>query len=838
MLIRSLFVKRLDHFSTSLCVLLVTLFFSLSLSLSVRAVADAPSDKIVETRVQNILKTMTLEQKVGQMVQGEIKQVSPDDVSRYFLGSVLNGGGSFPYQNKQATAKDWLKLADDYYNASIDKSKGGAGIPIFWGTDAVHGHNNIIGATLFPHNIGLGAANAPELIKKIGAITAREVTATGVEWVFAPTVAVVKDNRWGRAYEGYSSDRKIIEAYAGQMVEGLQGESGQLFNNDAKVIATAKHFVGDGGTFRGIDQGDTIMGLDALLKEHGQGYARAIEAGVQTIMASFNSWNGLKIHGDKFLLTDILKDQMGFDGVVVSDWNGVGQVKGCNNKSCPKAINAGIDIVMVPDVWREFLRNTIAQVKDGQIPMARIDDAVSRILRVKIRAGLFEKGAPSSRQGAGDTNLIGTNAHREVAREAVRKSLVLFKNNGDTLPIKPNQHVLITGDGANNIGKQSGGWTISWQGTDNINKDFPGATSIYAGLKQAIESIGGSVELSSDGTWMKRPDVAVAIFGEDPYAEGQGDIHALLYRNGSTADLDLIRSIRSEDIPVVSVVLTGRPLWMNAEINSSNAFVVAWLPGSEGAGVADVLVAKRDGKPNYDFTGRLSFDWPKRETNLIDGRLAVDEYLFGIGGGLSYGDKEVLTATLNEEASLSDKLAANVIFRGSTRSPWKAFVGDVSDWHRAVESGEASTAYGALTVETIDGIVQEDSRQLRWLGGYESQFYWQGEAPVNLSDLVKENGALMVNFRVDKHPEGSVNQRMDCGWPCSGIIDMTEFFRSIPEGQWSRVGISLACFAKIGVELSSVTSPLVLSSKDPFEITLNDVRIIADAPKGVLLPCD
>ena len=817
---------------------LVTLLMALGFCMAQLVSADVAFNQGVEAQVASLLKDMTLEQKVGQMVQGEIKTVTPADLTKYHLGSILNGGGSFPNEQKNSTMRDWLDLSDQYYLASLDKSQGGAGIPVVWGTDAVHGHNNVIGATLFPHNIGLGAANDADLMKRIGEITAREVSVTGIDWVFAPTVAVVKDNRWGRTYEGYSSEMPIIKAYAGEIVRGLQGEPGELRTNQQRVIATAKHFIGDGATYRGIDQGDTIMSLEELLKEHGAGYYESIDADVQTVMASFNSWNGLKLHGHKFLLTDVLKGQMGFDGFVVSDWNGIGQIDGCTNQRCYQAINAGIDMVMAPQDWKVFLQDTISKVKSGDIPMSRIDDAVTRILRVKLRAGLFEKGLPSSREVAGNAALIGAKAHRDVAREAVRKSLVLLKNSDNILPLRGSQHVLIAGDGADNIGKQNGGWTITWQGTENKNSDFPGASSIYDGLHQAITNNGGSTELNTEGQWAKKPDLAVVVFGEEPYAEGQGDIHLLTYRDGQTKDLELIQSLKKQGIPVVSVFLTGRPLWMNAEINSSDAFVVAWLPGSEGSGIADVLVADADNKIRYDFTGRLSYDWPNKEVNTLDANLAVDDLLLNLGQGLSYGEAPILAELLNENSSTQSNVEANIIFSGSNRDPWRAYVGDSSDWHKIVSGQSMATPYGALTVTTVDGIVQEDSRMLNWTGGYESQFYWQAQAPSDLSQLAVNGGALMMTFKVDKHPEGTVTQRMDCGWPCSGSIQMTDFFNSVPEGQWSTVGISLDCFSKVGVDLKKVTSPLVLVSKDPFGITFNDVRVVPNAPEKSLIKCD
>ena len=807
-------------------------------AIAVVAMAKPDVNADVEPRVKSILASMTLEQKVGQMVQGEIKSVTPADVTQYHLGSILNGGGSFPNNNKNAEVSEWLALADAYYNASLDTSEGGAGIPIIWGTDAVHGHNNVVGATLFPHNIGLGAANDPALMHKIGEITAREVAVTGIDWLFAPTVAVVKDNRWGRTYEGYSSESPIVRAFAGEIVTGIQGVPGEMRTNEQRVIGTAKHFIGDGGTFRGVDQGDTVLDLDTLLEEHGQGYITALEADVQTVMASFNSWNGLKIHGHKQLLTDVLKDQMGFDGFVISDWDGVGQVAGCNNETCPQAINAGMDMVMAPNDWKQFLANTLAQVRSGEIPMARIDDAVSRILRVKLRAGLFEKGAPSTREVAGNTALLGSSEHRAVAREAVRKSLILLKNNQNLLPLTSGQHILVTGDGADSIGKQNGGWTITWQGTENKNSDFPGATSIYAGLAQAMTAIGGSTELSTDHSWTKKPDVAVVVFGEEPYAEGQGDTDSLRYRDGLTTDLALLKKLNAKNIPVVAVFLTGRPLWVNAEINSSDAFVVAWLPGTEGGGIADVLVADKNNQPRYDFTGRLSFDWPNAELNVEDNTLAVTDLLVKRGEGMSYGEASIVSASLNEVPLATSAITEQVIFSGSARGPWSAFVGDSSNWSMPVSGSVTESAFGALSVRTVDGNVQEDSRAVEWTGGHMSQFYFQSEVPVNLSELAAQDGALSMTFKIDKRPEGQVTQRMDCGYPCSGGLDLTRLFSVLQEGQWVTAAVKLSCFEKSGVNLSRVNSPLLISSAEPFAMTILDVRLTTDVPENTIISCN
>jgi beta-glucosidase len=421
------------------------------------------------------------------------------------------------------------------------------------------------------------------------------------------------------------------------MVIGMQGSATELRSSDEKILATAKHFIGDGGTFRGTDRGDTRLGLDDLLAIHGQGYAAAIDAGVQTIMASYNSWNGGKVHGNEFLLTDVLKGQMGFDGFVVSDWDAVEEVRGCRLTSCAKAINAGVDMIMVPRKWQAMLDNTLGDVQQGKIPMARIDDAVRRILRVKLRAGMFEKASPAKRASR-MKHLIGHPEHRAIAREAVRKSLVLLKNEGDILPLSADQHILVAGNGADNITKQSGGWTLTWQGRENANSDFPGATSIFEGIQQAAQAAGGRSILSVDGSFDHTPDIAIVVFGEDPYAEGEGDVPTLEYQADTKADLALIRKLKSSGVPVVSVFLSGRPLCVNNEIEASDAFVAAWLPGSEGAGVADVLLRDAEGQVAYEFAGRLPFAWPDRHLNPAGDDLPVLSSLFPTGFGLNYNE--------------------------------------------------------------------------------------------------------------------------------------------------------------------------------------------------------
>jgi beta-glucosidase len=607
-------------------------------------------DPAIEARIAEVMHRMTLQQKVAQMVQADIRSVTPEDVKTYRLGSILNGGGAFPHDDKHAAIADWLSLADRFYDASMDTSSGAPAIPVLWGTDALHGHNNVFGATLFPHNIALGAAHDSDLIERIGAATAQEVAATGIDWTFAPTVAVVRDARWGRSYEGYSDRPQIVSAYARRMVEGLQGRVGPQFLDSNHILAAAKHFIGDGGTESGIDRGDDEASEQDMLNIHAQGYIAALQAGVQTVMASYSSWNGIKMHGQHYLLTEILKTRLGFDGFVVSDWDGIDEVQSCAKDRCAQAINAGVDLFMVPVEWKSFMDNTIAQVRAGDVPISRIDDAVSRILRVKMRDGLFERGRPSSRPLARQPGLIGAPEHRELARQAVRESLVLLKNEHGLLPLKRKLRVLLAGDGADNIGKQAGGWTLTWQGTGNSNADFPGATSIYAGIRAVVESSGGSAELRADGSYRTRPDVAIVVFGEDPYAEWHGDIRTIDYRPADTrseidvlrpapeapapggwreprapdligeasaaaraqnGDLDLLQWLHAKHIPVVAVFLSGRPRGVTAELNAADAFVAAWLPGSEGEGIADVLFRKTDGSVNFDFTGTLSFAWPR-----------------------------------------------------------------------------------------------------------------------------------------------------------------------------------------------------------------------------------
>src|ERR1700676_4977414 len=557
-------------------------------------------DATIEKRITGMLSQMSIEEKIGQVIQPEWKTIKPEEVTQYHIGSIENGGGAVPGGNKHATVKDWVDLIEPYYQASVVPGEK-VTIPLIWASDAVHGHNNVYGATLFPHNIGLGAPNDPELLHRIGEVTPAEVASTGIDWTFAPTIAVARDDRWGRTYESYSEDPRIVSQYAVAMVSGIQG-SGKTFLDRDHVISTAKHFLGDGSTDGGRDQGDSTVSETDLARLHGVAYIAAINTGTQSVMASYNSWHGVKMHANKALLTDVLKGRMGFDGFIMGDWLAHGQIPGCTNSDCSIAFNAGLDIFNEPQDWKLLHANLVRDVKSGVISQARLDDAVRRILRVKLRMGVFDEPSPAHRTGT--FKPIGTQQHRAIAREAVRKSLVLLKNNS-VLPIRPNATVLVAGEGANNIAMQSGGWTLSWQGADNGPNDFPGATSIYEGLKAQIDAAGGQALFSPDGTWAQKADVAIVVFGETPYAEFMGDQRDVALHHDYVESLDLIKKIKAQGIPVVAVMLSGRALYVNPQINEADAFVVAWLPGSEGEGVADVLTGK------YDFTARLSFSWPK-----------------------------------------------------------------------------------------------------------------------------------------------------------------------------------------------------------------------------------
>jgi beta-glucosidase len=806
--------------------------------------SSVKKDPALEARIDELLAQMTVEEKVGQMIQPEIKQVTPEDVKKYHLGSVLNGGGTTPHNNKYAKLTDWVELADSYYHASVDKSNGRAGIPIMWGTDAVHGLGNVIGATLFPHNIALGATHNPELLRKIGEVTAREMAATGVDWNFSPTVAVARDDRWGRAYEAWSEDPEVVAAYAAPMVEGLQGVGGSdNFLTEHHVIATTKHYIGDGGTLNGIDRGETQGDEQVLRDIHGPGYFTAIEAGVQVVMASFTSWQGTRMHGHQYLLTDVLKNQLGFDGLVVGDWSGHGFIPGCTALNCPDTINAGLDIYMAPEPeWKELFYNTVEQVNTGVIPMERVDDAVRRILRVKMRAGLFEKGAPSTRALAGRTDILGAPAHREVARQAVRESLVMLKNKNGILPLSRTTNVLVAGDGADNIGKQAGGWSISWQGTGNTNADFPGGTSIFAGIESVVSAAGGTATLSKDGSFTAKPDVAIVVFGEDPYAEMQGDIPDLLYKPRDPSDWELLKQLRAQNIPVVSLFITGRPLWVNREINASDAFVVVWQPGTEGQGVADVIFTNAAGDINYDMNGRLTFSWPKRPDQFLLNR--GDEHydpLFAYGFGLSYSDKDTLGDDLSEEGlRVAETVDVLELFNRRALAPWDIEITGYQN-DRAIMTSN-TLRVSSVMIEAVDRHEQQDARRVVWNGQGQGQVALSTTQRQDFIDYAKQDAALIFDIKVEKAPGSTTLLRLGCGSYCASDIDFTDRLKVMAGQEWQTVNVSLNCFPAAGANfgiiqppeefLTQVLQPFSLVTEGELTLTFANVRIEKGAGSG------
>ena len=751
------------------------------------------TDPAIEARITALMQRMTLRQKVGQMIQGDITSVTPRDLKAYPLGSILAGGNSGPYGNERASAATWARLVGEYRTAS---GKAGAGIPILFGVDAVHGHSNVPGATIFPHNIGLGATHDPDLIQRIGAATAAELSGSGIDWTFAPTLAMPQDLRWGRSYEGYSADPAVVSAYGRAMTLGLQGvlAAGQPLPRD-KVAATAKHFIADGGTEGGKDQGDARIDEATLVSHHAAGYVPAIEAGALSVMASFSSWNGTKAHGDQYLLTDVLKGRMGFAGLVVGDWNGHGQLPGCTVTDCPLTFNAGLDLAMAPDSWKGLFDSTLRHVQRGTIPMARVDDAVRRILRVKARLGRLDT-PPVQRT---DLAQIGAPAHLALAREAVAKSLVLLKNNGGVLPVRPGARVLIAGPGADDMAMQNGGWTITWQGTDTSPADFPKGNSIGSALAAAVQAAGGEAVINRDGATSTKPDVAIVVYGEQPYAEFQGDVPDLAFR-ALSGEEELVAKLKARGVKIVSVLLSGRPLFLPRLMNASDAFVAAWLPGSQGEGVADVLVAGRDGKPARDFTGRLPFAWPD------DARSPVTRPLFPVGYGLDYSALVTL-GPVNSDPRADLAALANedrYLVRGKVPNPWRL----------GLDSN--------VTARAVDLSAQEDAREFRWTGP--GAIAIDGP-PVALTRQSNGDISLMLDWRVDAAPAGPVTLALG-----GGVLDISGAVRAAAIGTITTLTIPLKCFAAAGGDLAHVGTALRLAAPRGFAITLRTARL------GQLIP--
>lgn len=837
--------------------------------------SSVPRNPEHEARIAEILSQMTLPEKIGQMIQPDLRGITPEEAYEYRIGSVLNGGGAWPSDNKYSSATDWAQESEKFYQA-LERAYADRGfrVPFAWATDAVHGHNNVFKATLFPHNIGLGAANNPDLIEQIGAATALEIAATGLDWTFAPTVAVPRDYRWGRAYEGYSEDPQITFTYASRMVEGLQGNLSQGLASD-KVISTVKHWVGDGGTHKGVDRGENHYSEEYLINIHAPGYFAALEAGAQVVMTSFNSWHNdknydvletggynSKLHGSKYIVNDVLKEKMGFDGLVITDWNGHSEVSGCTSGNCPQAVLAGNDVFMVTarTDWKQFHSNLITQVETGLIPMSRIDDAVTRILRVKMRAGLWDKASPAKRQYAGSEQLLGKKEHRALARQAVRESLVLLKNTDNALPLKSEHDYLVVGSGATDIQKQTGGWSLTWQGDENtIDRDFPGAET----LLDAVRAVVGAERVFTDLNSAPSDAIAIVAIGEDPYAEMMGDIkgsktleYAKLKRTYG-ADLELLRELRQQGRKIITLIYSGRPLYVSEEINLSDAFVAAWLPGTEARGITDVLFKEF----GHDFRGRLSFSWPSTkcgttinvaashipgyklppQEQAIDGEHAP---LFPFGYGLSYNanksttfgiDPTVIALDTSDSAcGVSTAQAASVaaeMFGVMADDEFELLIsGAGNNWQPVKVSKGTVTSVDGVKTTPIDYRHQQDAVKVEF-DGRPSQIYigMADDQPLDARGYLQNGGYLAFDIDLQSAKPDDLRIAIHCGWPCAGEFSLIEYLpepNTSNEAKWSTVKIPLARFEEAGADFLNLSAPFLIFSEHAVTFNLGEIRLL------------
>ncbi|MBI2430325.1 MAG: glycoside hydrolase family 3 C-terminal domain-containing protein [Ignavibacteriales bacterium] len=598
----------------------LSLFFA-SLFLCSFIVAQHSKRTDIDSKVNALIKQMTLDEKIAQMTQPDYNAIrnTGSDIVKYSFGSILWGGDS---EVKDITPQGWSDVYDSLQRLS---QKTRLKIPILFGIDAVHGHNNVDGAVIFPHNVGLGATRNPQLVEQVALVTGKEIKATGIHWTFAPCVAVARNERWGRTYESYGEDPELVAQLGVAYVKGIQGAS---LSDQNSVLACVKHFIGDGGTVNGDDQGETTLDEASLRRLHLPGYVEAMKAGAKSIMVSFNSWNGNKMHGHKYLLTNVLKGELKFDGFLVSDWAAIDQLSGDYKDNIQQSINAGLDLIMIPNgpgqqnSYIDFMRLLKELVKEKKVEMSRIDDAVRRIVKVKFEMGLFENPFVARSRAA----TVGSQENRSVAREAVRQSLVLLKNEKNALPLSKNaKSILVAGKSADDIGVQCGGWTIIWQGKKgNI---LSGGTTILQGVKNTV-SKETTVKYSVDGSGADSGDVAIVVVGEEPYAEMFGDRDDLTL---SSDDHAMVERLKAKGIPVIVVLLSGRPMIVNSTLDKSNAFIAAWLPGTEGQGIADVLFG------DYAPTGKLPHSWPKN-MQQIPINIGDKNYdpLFPYGYGLTY----------------------------------------------------------------------------------------------------------------------------------------------------------------------------------------------------------
>ncbi len=834
-----------------------------------RIASQAPADPDLERRVRAILDQMTLEEKVGQMIQPELAQVTPDEVRDFKIGSALNGAGVWPGGKRHATVADWVGLIESYWTAADDAYRERPfRIPFVWATDAVHGNNNVYGATIFPHNIGLGAAGDPDLLRRIGAATAREISAVGMDWTFAPTVTTPRDRRWGRYYEGYSEDPELVATYAREMVLGLQGE-GQSFGESGRVLATLKHWVADGGTVFGADRGTAVCTETNLRNVHAPGFFAGIEAGAQAVMVSFSSWDNPanydhspdvgppyndKIHGSRYLVTDVLKDAIGFDGIVISDWDAHREIAGCAPGNANYAVNAGIDVLMVAErqYWREVRDNLIRGVHEGDVPLARIDDAVARMLRVKLRHGLWERPRPRARLAAGAAAELGSPGHRALSREAVRKSLVLLKNARGVLPLSRTARILVTGSGADDIQKQTGGWTLTWQGDDVELGDLPGAQTVAMAVKEVIGVERCTVDPRLSSADITGHDVALMVIGEDSYAEMRGTIkpwRTLEYaglKSSYADDVRILRSLRRRGINVVTILFTGRPLYVTEEINLSDAFVVAWLPGPEGGGITDVLFVPGPSSPVQDFQGRLVNTWPRRRDSMAVNRIPphIPDYvvpaeelapdgphtpLFPYGYGLSLGDAgDIGMLPIDESRDTTHPPPAGPPIRllgDGADDGYRFYLCGHNTWAGVEVSPHGVTSTQIARTAPLVGPGGGGGLTLRFLG--EAAFLYAKAIdgrPRDLRGYHIAGGRLSLELRVVGQPDEPIYLACHDDFPAQAGLDLRPRLAHCDPETWQVLDIPLAELIDIGMDLRNVDVPFMLYTEGRTELDLATVR--------------
>ena len=731
--------------------------------------------------IQSIINKMTLEQKVGQIIMPDIDEVTPNEAKKYQLGTFLNGGGKFPNKNKNSSVDDWKKLSKEFYDASpiVD----GRVIPILWGTDAVHGHNNVIGATIFPHNIGLGSTMNPDLVKRIGEVVAKEVLSTGIPWTFAPTIAVPQNDLWGRTYEGYSEDPELVSELGKSMILGLQGEGAEFLDNN-HVLATAKHFLGDGGTEFGIDQGNTILEEENLKNIHGKPYFAAINSCIQTVMASFNSWNGQKVHGSEYLLKSVLRDQMGFKGLVVGDWNGHGQVPGCSKENCPESFNAGVDIFMAPDEWKPLYKNTLRQVKQGIISEERLNEAVKNILAVKYLLGMFNGRKPHEYPH----NYIGISEHRKVARQAVRESIVLLKNNNNVLPIKANKHILVIGEAANK----------------------------------------------------NKPDLVIFVYGEDPYAEGDGDRNTLFYQNYDRKFKKYMKNIYDQEISTVSLFISGRPLIVNEELNLSDAFVQLWLPGSAIEGMTDVIFTNAKNQIIYDFKGKLSYSWPKTASQFVL-NFGDKNYnpLFEYKYGLTYKDN-IFIGSIDIEDALP-KPSEITLFMGSAYPSYREVISYFDNskneqTYEGISSDIFEHLKSGITISKFDFKKQDDAKKIDF-GNQKSYKSWEIASGANEDLSYMNQGSIELIIRPHQIASEELKFSIGCSKTseeiktsgsdiCYKSFDLSNILKDNKGNEWQVIDLPLICLDDANFNISSITSRANLGTEGDWIVDIHSVKYI------------